>query len=144
MKTLCGTILAAVVFSAASAADGQSDASRMGAASGSRRASPCSCRPSTTRSRISSGRGTGPARIRGDRPRGCASNLQILAYHPGIMLYFKTDTLGTRPSFSGLGVWVSGCGFAQLPNHLTTEPPNQRLGTPNPKDNEEECPPNLA
>ena len=48
--------------------------------------------------------------IRGDRPRGCASNLQILAYHPRIMLYFKTDTLGTRPSFSGLGVWVSGCG----------------------------------
>ena len=37
--------------------------------------------------------------------------------------------LGTRPSFSGLEVWVSGCGFAQLPNHLTTEPPNQRLGT---------------
>ena len=36
---------------------------------------------------------------------------------------------GTRPSFSGLEVWVSGCGFAQLPNHLTTEPPNQRLGT---------------
>ena len=38
-------------------------------------------------------------------------------------------TLGTRPSFSGLEVCVSGCGFAQLPNHLTTEPPNQRLGT---------------
>ena len=38
-------------------------------------------------------------------------------------------TLGTRPSFLGLEVWVSGCGFAQLPNHLTTEPPNQRLGT---------------
>ena len=38
-------------------------------------------------------------------------------------------TLGTSPSFSGLEVWVSGCGFAQLPNHLTTEPPNQRLGT---------------
>ena len=37
--------------------------------------------------------------------------------------------LGTRPSFSGLEAWVSGCGFAQLPNHLTTEPPNQRLGT---------------
>ena len=46
-----------------------------------------------------------------------------------IMRHFKTDTLGTRPSFSGLEVWVSGCGFAQLPNHLTTEPPNQRLGT---------------
>ena len=38
--------------------------------------------------------------------------------------------LGTRPSFSGIEVWVSCCGFAQLPNHLTTEPPNQRLGDP--------------
>ena len=45
------------------------------------------------------------------------------------MRYFKMGALGTRPSFSGLEAWVSGCGFAQLPNHLTTEPPNQRLGT---------------
>ena len=37
--------------------------------------------------------------------------------------------LGTRPLFSGIEAWVSGCGFSQLPNHLTTEPPNQWLGT---------------
>ena len=53
----------------------------------------------------------------------------IFACPPRIMRHFGMGTLGTRPSFSGLEVRVSGCGFAQLPNHLTTEPPNQRLGT---------------
>ena len=65
----------------------------------------------------------------GDRPRNCASNLHNIRLTLRIMRHFKMGALGTRPSFSGLEVCVSGCGFAQLPNHLTTEPPNQRLGT---------------
>ena len=33
----------------------------------------------------------------GDRPRNCASNLQIFVCHSAIMRHFKNDTLGTGP-----------------------------------------------